>query len=124
MSNLDQMRDNLSFMRDFVPLSDAEQKVIHEAQRLMGRSNTIPCTTCHYCTKGCPKQIPIPEIFTAMNQRLGSGQLAESVERYRAAVQNGNPASACIACGQCERACPQHIPIVIKLKDCAAALEV
>ena len=123
MSNLEQMRDNLSFMREFIPLSEEEQKVIHEAQRLMGRSNTIPCTTCHYCTKGCPKQIPIPEIFTAMNQRLGSGQLAESVERYRDVVKDGSPASACIACRQCEKACPQHIPIVAKLKECAAALE-
>ena len=123
MSNLAQVRDNLSFMREFQPLSEEEQRVIHQAQRILGHSNTIPCTTCHYCTKGCPKQIPIPEIFTAMNQRLGSGQLAESVESYRAATAEGGKASGCIACRQCEKACPQHIPIVTRLKECAAALE-
>ena len=123
MSSLAQMRDNLSFMRDFHPLSAEEQNVIHQAQRILGHSNTIPCTTCHYCTKGCPKQIPIPEIFTAMNQRLGSGQLAESVESYRAVTAAGGKASDCVACRQCEKACPQHIPIVTRLKECAAALE-
>ena len=122
MSNLEQMRDNLSFMTDFRPLSADEQGVIQEAQRLMGHSATIPCTACRYCVDGCPKQIPIPDIFAAMNQRLGSGQLAESVESYRAAVGNGNGADACIACRQCEKACPQHIEIVDKLKACAAAL--
>ena len=123
MSNLAQMRDNLSFMTDFRPLSADEQGVIREAQRLLGRSSTIPCTSCHYCTKGCPKQIPIPEIFTAMNQRLGNGQLTESVESYRAAVGDGNGAGDCIACRQCEKACPQHIQIVDRLKECATALE-
>ncbi|MBQ9346106.1 MAG: 4Fe-4S dicluster domain-containing protein [Oscillibacter sp.] len=89
----------------------------------MRRSSTIPCTICHYCTKVCPKQIPIPKIFTAMNQRLGGGQLAESVERYQSAVKDGSPASVCITCRQCKKACPRHIPIVAKLKACTAALE-
>ena len=123
MSNLAQIQDNLSFMRDFQPLSAEEQDVIHQAQRMLGRSNTIPCTACRYCTKGCPKQIPIPEIFAAMNRRLGSGQLAESAESYRAATASGGKATDCVACRQCEKACPQHIPIVEKLKECAAALE-
>ena len=123
MSTLAQVQDNISFMRDFQPLSAEEQKVIHEAQRLLGRSNTIPCTSCRYCTKGCPKQIPIPDIFTAMNLRLGSGQIAESMESYRSVTQNTGKASDCIACRQCENACPQHIQIVQKLKECAAALE-
>ena len=123
MSNLAQMRDNLSYMRDFRPLSDEEQAVIHEAQRLLGRSNTIPCTACRYCTKGCPKEIPIPDIFAAMNRRLGSGQLTESKADYRAVTEGGSRASDCVACRQCEKACPQHIPVVEKLKECAAALE-
>ena len=123
MSNLEQIQDNLSFMRDFKPLSNQEQEIIHEAQRILGRSNTIPCTSCHYCTKGCPKQIPIPEIFTAMNQRLGSGQIVESRETYNAVTRDKSRASDCIACRQCEKACPQHIEIVSRLRECADALE-
>ena len=123
MSNLEQMDDNLSYMRDFHPLSAEEQKVIFEAQRLMGKSVTIPCTACRYCTEGCPQQIAIPEIFAAMNRRLGGGQLAQAAEDYRAATQGGAKAADCIACGQCESACPQHLPIIRHLKECAAVFD-
>ena len=123
MSNLEQMDDNLSYMRDFHPLSAEEQKVIFEAQRLMGKSVTIPCTACRYCTEGCPQQIAIPEIFAAMNRRLGGGQLAQAAEDYRAATQGGAKAADCIACGRCESACPQHLPIIRHLKECAAVFD-
>lgn len=123
MSNLAQMDDNLSYMRDFHPLSDEERRIILEAQRLMGKSGTIPCTACRYCVEGCPQRIPIPEIFGAMNLRLGSGQLTEADAAYRAATENAGKASDCVGCGQCERACPQHLPIIQNLKDCAKALE-
>ncbi len=59
MSDTDQMKDNLSYMKNFQPLNEEEQKIIQQAQRIMGNSSTIPCTSCHYCTEGCPKQIPI-----------------------------------------------------------------
>ncbi len=123
MSNLEQMDDNLSYMRDFRPLNAEEQKVIFEAQRLMGKSVTIPCTACRYCTEGCPQQIPIPDVFAAMNRRLGGGQLEQAAADYRAATENKGKAADCIACGQCESACPQHLPIIDRLKDCAAAFD-
>ena len=123
MSNVEQMQDNLSYMHDFQPLNEEEQDVIRQAQRIMGHSATIPCTGCHYCTGGCPKQIPIPEIFSAMNRQLGNGQHDKAVEAYRTAAAEGHMASDCIGCRQCERACPQHLPITTYLGQCAKALE-
>lgn len=123
MSNLAQMEDNLSFMSGFQPLSADERTVLFKAQEILGRSAVIGCTACRYCVEGCPKQIPIPEIFAAMNLRLGEGKTEEAVQAYAEAVNNGGAASDCIACGQCENACPQHIPVIEKLRDCAAALE-
>ncbi|MBO7365013.1 MAG: aldo/keto reductase [Lachnospiraceae bacterium] len=123
MSDIAQMQDNLSYMRDFRPLSEKEQAVIHEAQRIMGRSKTIPCTACRYCTPGCPMQIPIPDIFSAMNLYLGSGQKEEAGAAYRRTVGDGAGASACIGCGQCADACPQHLEIPRLLGECAEALE-
>ena len=123
MSNVEQMDDNLSYMRDFRPLDAEEQKIIHAAQRLMGNDKTIACTACRYCVKGCPQSIPIPEIFAAMNRRLGSGQIDRAAEDYRAATADGAKASDCIACGACESACPQHLPIPDLLRDCAQTLE-
>jgi hypothetical protein len=123
MSNVEQMEDNLSYMRDFKPLNEEEQKIIQQAQRIMGNSATIPCTSCHYCTDGCPKKIQIPEIFTAANKQLGNGQMAQAKESYQEVATNGHRASDCVNCKQCERACPQHLPITEYLKKCAGLFE-
>lgn len=118
MSNTEQMADNLSYMKDFKPLNADEQKIIQEAQRVLGQSSTIPCTACHYCTEGCPMQIPIPDIFSAMNLKLANGQLEEAKKAYLEVATEGHRASDCIECGQCEGACPQHLSIISLLKEC------
>ncbi len=123
MSNLEQMEDNLSYMKDFRPLNAHEQQAIRKAQEAINGVKSIPCTGCHYCTGGCPKQIPIPEIFAARNRQLVWGQLQEGQAAYDQLAAKGNVASDCIGCGQCERACPQQIKVIQRLKECAAALE-
>ena len=123
MSDIQQMKDNLSYMRDFKPLNEEEQEIIRKAQRIMGNSSTIPCTACHYCVEGCPMGIKIPDIFAAMNKQLGNGLTAEAQEDYAKAVTAGAPASACIGCKQCEQACPQHLTITEYLEQAAQMLE-
>ena len=123
MSSVAQMEDNLSYMKDFQPLNEDEQSIIREAQRILGHSSTIPCTACHYCTDGCPKQIPIPDIFAAANMQLGNGQMAQAKESYAAVTGEGHRASDCVGCKQCEGACPQHLPITKYLAQCAEMLE-
>jgi len=124
MSNLAQMDDNISYMRDFTPLDEREREVIRQAQVLLGKSAAIACTACRYCCDGCPQQINIPEVFAAMNLQLANGQLAEAREAYAAAIGAPGAGSAadCIACGQCEAACPQHLPIIARLAEAAEQL--
>ena len=117
MSNLAQMEDNLSYMKNFQPLSEAEQETVRKAQAALQQDKAIPCTACHYCTDGCPMQIPIPEIFAVANHRKGSQPFAIKQEYNIATVGKGR-ASDCIECGQCESACPQHLPIISLLKEC------
>ncbi|MBR4471632.1 MAG: aldo/keto reductase [Erysipelotrichaceae bacterium] len=121
MSNIDQMKDNLSYMKQFKPLSDEEMMIIRKAQEILGRSNSIPCTACEYCVKGCPMQIQIPKIFAAMNKRLSNGLINEAKADYLKATQNSSPKD-CIECGQCEGACPQYIKIISELKTCEKSL--
>ena len=121
MSNVAQMEDNLSYMKQFKPFDAREQTAIRKAQEAINGIKSIPCTGCHYCTAGCPKHIPIPEIFAARTKQLVWGQLEEGKAEYAKAIANGGAASDCVACGQCERACPQQIPAIDRLKDCAAA---
>ena len=117
MSSIEQMKDNLSFMKDFKPLDEEEQKVIAKAQEALDNDKSIPCTACHYCTKGCPMSIPIPEIFNVENRKKGSPEFRVKRE-YTIVTADKGKASDCIQCGQCEAACPQHLPIISLLEQC------
>lgn len=123
MSNIQQMEDNLSYMKDFQPLSDAEQEVIKKAQAALAEDKSIPCTACHYCTGGCPQNIPIPEIFAVKNDAVLNGAWDGGKRGCSIATANKGKASDCIQCGQCEAACPQHLPIIELLGQCAKEME-
>ena len=69
MSNMQQMQDNLSFMRDFQPLNDTERAAVSKVVEIFRKQNLIPCTACRYCVDGCPQQIAIPDLFAIMNTK-------------------------------------------------------
>ena len=119
MSSIAQMEDNLSYMTDFVPLNEHELELIKEAQEAIEKDQSIACTACHYCTKGCPNDIPIPEIFAVENRKKGSPEFRTKRE-YSIVTANRGKASDCVQCGQCEDACPQHLPIIELLERCRA----
>ena len=123
MSNLSQMEDNLSYMKDFRPLSEAEQAVIARAQEALKKIPQIPCTACHYCTGGCPMQIDIPAIFKIMNRDMLFGETESAKGRYARLTKDGGTAGSCIHCLQCEGECPQHIEITAWLEKAAEKYE-
>ena len=112
MSNIEQMKDNISFMKEFKPLNDKEREVIEKATDIISRQKTIPCTGCHYCTEGCPCEINIPMIIRAVNELNTLGIKEAAQKRYGFATNEGGKAGDCIQCGQCESACPQHLEII------------
>lgn len=122
MSNIAQMADNLSYMKDFKPLDENEKNVIRRAQAVLNGDDSIPCTGCHYCTGGCPMNIPIPEIFTIKNRQKGN-EAFRGRREYTIATTGKGKASDCIECGQCVNACPQQIDVINRLKDCADQFE-
>lgn len=121
MSNVAQMQDNLSYMKAFKPLNEKEMEIIKKAQVILNSINEIPCTACRYCEEGCPKKIKIPDVFAARNLQLGYGQLEESKKQYAEAIKDGGKLEECLKCGMCEKACPQQIPIIKNLEECAEA---
>ncbi len=126
MSNMEQLRDNMSYMSDFVPLTDDEIKIVHKAADIINSDVAIPCTACEYCVVNCPKNIAIPKYFSLYNNNLTEAKIkkwtVEDAYYDRIAVKFGK-ASDCIACGQCEKLCPQHLPIIENLKEVAKTFE-
>ena len=127
MSNLDQMRDNLSYMERFQPLTESEKALCFRAAEIINSQIAVPCTACSYCTEGCPMKIAIPKYFSIYNEdmreHLDQKGWTINFTNYAVLSKEFGKASECIECGQCEGICPQHLPIIQYLKDVAKHYE-
>ena len=119
MSDLEQMKDNLSYMRDFKPLNETELAAVNKVKEIFHKMNMIPCTACRYCVEGCPKQISIPDLFAIMNIKQLHHDWNADYYYEEVHTAPGRRASDCLKCGKCEKICPQHLPIRKLLEEIA-----
>ncbi len=124
VTNMEQCDDNLAiFDRCSAGCMTAEEEALIDQVRDAYNSRTkVGCTGCNYCMP-CPAGVKIPQIFAVWNNHslydpdgmAGSG-------RYKHYIDKENDASKCLACGACETACPQHLPIIELLKEADRAM--
>lgn len=129
MSNMEQMMDNTSYMAKFTPLNEEEDSMMLRAAKIMNGETSIQCTGCSYCTVKCPKNIAIPKYFALYNTEksglpcYNNQPRSQAINYYFHYIEQYGKASDCIKCGQCEKACPQHLPIRKNLELVAKLFE-
>ena len=111
MSNMEQMNDNISYMKNFVPLNELEYDAINKVIDVINSYDTISCTNCRYCVDGCPSKILIPEMFSCYNSKIVFNDNWSNHYYKNILTQKYAKPSDCIKCGKCENICPQHLKI-------------
>ena len=128
MSNMDQLKENVSLFTGFEPFDDKEMAFMQTVADLYKSNVHIPCTACSYCMP-CPHDVNIPGNFRVFNTASDSLNIPDPEKKDKNynkkkkaflklynELDKGARADQCVTCNACLPKCPQHISIPAQLK--------
>lgn len=113
MSDFDQVKENVATFEEKAPLNEEETKLLLDIAETL--KNSVPCTACGYCVKGCPMELDIPFLLSIYND-LQVVKTFNTSMRIEFLPEEKKPHN-CISCGACSTVCPQKIKIPETLKQ-------
>ena len=121
MSNLEQLKDNLSTFETEAPLTEKEWAALLTLGGEMTNPKALACTACRYCTSHCPQGLDIPHLLALYNEHrfTGGGFIAPMA---LSAIPADKQPGACIGCRSCEAVCPQQLKISEAMADFSSML--
>ena len=107
-------------------LSAEELAIVNAARDEYKRLMKVGCTGCGYCMP-CPAGVDIPGCFAKYNTyHLFPHDKAVKFHylmRHGGLEEAKSSAGLCRNCGKCQKACPQHLPIPVHLREVAKEMD-
>ncbi|MBN2089499.1 aldo/keto reductase [candidate division KSB1 bacterium] len=125
MNSIQMVKQNILTASENNRLTEQEIERINTLVQEYQSLANLYCTGCNYCMP-CPQQVNIPLNFRLMNY-YRVYQIPEYAQKEYGMIGKvqwlpGKTADYCIACGECEPKCPQHIPIINQLQEVVRVL--
>ena len=128
MNDEEHIDENLRTAEDAFPrsLTEEERSRIAQVRDTYKRLMKVGCTGCGYCMP-CPAGVDIPGCFSLYNAHYlfphDRSAKFQYFGRHGGLLAGVSYAGLCRACGRCEKACPQHLPIRDRLRDVSREME-
>ena len=124
ISSMEQCDENIEIFDrcDINCMTPEENSLICKVREAYNSRTKVGCTGCSYCMP-CPNEVDIPKTFKIWNDLFLYDDKLPGNSRYKKLIDSGNSADKCVACGACEAICPQHLPIIEKLKKAHDEME-
>lgn len=118
MNNLDELKQNLNTADYGYPnsLNSEDKEIIREVKSVYSQRKQYNCTQCGYCIP-CPEGVDIPANLLQLNNAYMFQDNDNAKMNYYMTVKEEKRAFNCTGCGECEKICPQMVPIQEALRD-------
>ncbi|MDR1871391.1 MAG: aldo/keto reductase [Deltaproteobacteria bacterium] len=115
MSSMDQVTENLTLAESFTEglFTEKDEAAVNKVREDFQKRLQVNCTACGYC-QPCPSGVEIAKNLGFLNQYyLFDSETLRNTCRffYAAQIAAGKEAANCVACGECQKKCPQGIDI-------------